>query len=207
MDYLASAKNITGCTLVAVGLGLHGVGLFGPFWPAVLVALYVVGALLAPAPKRRPPGAVPGSVFDAGQVTHAMSFNQRMAQGRVPPQVMVKVLGIQRQIQALLPHALEFPTGSEDLFVIQRTATDYLPTALQAYLSLPPDFATRTVVQDGKTPLQVLLDQLDLIDSRMAEVADAIHRKDSDRLLANGRFLEERFGRGSSDLRLPGGSG
>ncbi len=36
----------------------------------------------------------------------------------------------------------------------------------------------------------------------MDEITDAVHKQDSDRLLANGRFLEERFG-SKSDLALP----
>jgi hypothetical protein len=39
----------------------------------------------------------------------------------------------------------------------------------------------------------------------MNEVADAVHRKDSDALLATGRFLEERFG--ASPLTLPQAAG
>jgi hypothetical protein len=43
---------------------------------------------------------------------------------------------------------------------------------------------------------------LDLLSSKMDEVADAVHKKDSDALLASGRFLEEKFG--PSALSLPG---
>ena len=39
------------------------------------------------------------------------------------------------------------------------------------------------------------------VSSKMDEVADAVHKKDSDALLANGRFLEEKFGK--SELSLP----
>jgi hypothetical protein len=35
----------------------------------------------------------------------------------------------------------------------------------------------------------------------MDEVADAVHKKDSDALLANGRFLADKFG--PSSLALP----
>ena len=48
----------------------------------------------------------------------------------------------------------------------------------------------------------MLLDQLDLMDRKMREVADDIARHDSDKLLANGRFLAERFG--VSSLQLDG---
>jgi hypothetical protein len=61
-------------------------------------------------------------------------------------------------------------------------------------------------VHDGKTPLAVLQGQLDLLDGQMQEIGEAVHRRDSDRLLAQGRFLEERFGRGSPELRLPPGN-
>lgn len=43
--------------------------------------------------------------------------------------------------------------------------------------------------------------QLTLLASKMDEVADAVHKKDSDALLANRRFLEEKFG--ASPLALP----
>jgi hypothetical protein len=61
-------------------------------------------------------------------------------------------------------------------------------------------------VQDGKTPKEVLLDQLTLLENKMSEVADDVHRNDSDRLLANGRFLQERFGRSPLSLKPPASS-
>jgi hypothetical protein len=85
--------------------------------------------------------------------------------------------------------------------VVGRTATDYLPSALQAYLNLPRAYATLHKMPNGKTADQVLGDQLTLLSSKMDEVADAVHKKDSDALLANGRFLEEKFG--ASPLALP----
>ena len=46
----------------------------------------------------------------------------------------------------------------------------------------------------------MLLEQLELMDSKMREVADDIARHDSDRLLANGRFIAERFATARSSL-------
>ena len=106
------------------------------------------------------------------------------------------MLMIRQIILGILPRSGNLPPGSPQLFIIERTATDYLPTSLQAYLNLPRAYATRRPVQDGKTAKEVLLDQLTLLETKMNEVADDVHRNDSDRLLAHGRFLEERFGRG-----------
>jgi hypothetical protein len=136
------------------------------------------------------------SGFDPNDVKQALDTQVRLITGKVPPEVMAKVLMIRQIILGILPRSGNLPLGSPQLFIIERTATDYLPTSLQAYLNLPRAYATRHPVQDGKTPKEVLLDQLSLLETKMNEVADDVHRNDSDRLLAHGRFLEERFGRG-----------
>lgn len=74
-------------------------------------------------------------------------------------------------------------------------ALDYLPTALQSYLSLPRGYANLHPITPGKTAKQVLLDQLDLLDKQLVQVTHAVLKGDTDRLVvANGRFLESRFG-------------
>jgi hypothetical protein len=139
--------------------------------------------------------------IDRNDVQRALDTQVRIITGKVPPEVMAKVLKIRQIILGILPRSGNLPPGSPELFLIERTATDYLPTSLEAYLKLPREYATRHQVQDGKTPKEILLDQLTLLESKMNEVADDVHRNDSDRLLANGRFLKERFGR--SPLSLP----
>ena len=59
------------------------------------------------------------------------------------------------------------------------------------------------MLQGGKTPQQLLREQVQLLDEKLDEIADAVHQHDTDRLLANGRFLEERFGKDSGGLSLP----
>jgi hypothetical protein len=198
LRYLGSRRNVVGCLLALAGLALYFIGVLGPIWPLVVVALYLVGALVVPSPRRVVVGN-PG--FDPDLVSVALERLMRRVDSRASPDVAGKVREIQQEILGVLPLAAQFPPGSEDLFVIQRTATDYLPSALDAYLALPADYAISRPLRDGKTPKQVLLDQLQLIDSKMDEVVDAVHQRDTDRLLASGRFLEERFGKG--DLSVP----
>jgi hypothetical protein len=83
---------------------------------------------------------------------------------------------------------------SEDLYILHRTASDYLPTAVTSYLSVALSGAAEERLPDGRTPHQVVLEQLDLIETRLREISDALDRKDLDRLLIHGRFLEDRFG-------------
>jgi hypothetical protein len=201
--YLYSAKNIVGCLLAAVGLVLLFTGRIGALGPVVVVGLYLIGVLVTPGSK---PIEL-NSGFEPDDVKDALDTQVRIITGRVPPEVMAKVLKIRQTILGILPRSGNFAPGSPELFVVERTATDYLPTSLRAYLNLPRAYATLHQVQDGKTPKQILLDQLTLLEAKMDEVADNIHRNDSDRLLANGRFLAEKFGRSPLSLKPPASSG
>jgi hypothetical protein len=199
LRYLGSGRNVAGTALALGGLGLHLVGVVGDIWPLVVPALYLIGALVVPSPA--PP--VEADPLDAATIRLALDGTLEMARGRVPADVFARLTGLRQRTLALLPRARELPGGSRDLYMLQRTATDYLPTSVRHYVALPEDYATTHVVQDGKTPLQVLHDQLDLLDAEMVEIGDAVTRRDSDRLLAQGRFLEERFGGRGGELKLP----
>ncbi len=199
LRYLYSGKNIVGSALALFGLVLFFTGVITTFfWPFVVAALYGIGALLAPGP---PKVALAGTSFDPDSIRRSLQRQLNIADGKLSPALQAKLQDIADTIMGILPHYAEFPPGSPDLFVVGRTATDYLPSALQAYLNLPRAYATLHKMPNGKTADQVLDDQLTLLASKMDEVADAVHKKDSDALLANGRFLEEKFG--ASPLALP----
>ena len=174
-----------------------------------LGALVVVGASLGlvyvinlPVGPFRPPAkAAPG--LDVRQIGRALDEAVRITSGRLPVPLQAKVAEIRREILELLPSTSGFPVGSEDLYVIERTAIDYLPSTLNAYLALPQGYASTQVLEGGKTALQLLEEQLQLLDDRLDEIAEAVRQQDSDRLMANGRFLEERFGRRAGGLALP----
>ena len=123
------------------------------------------------------------------------------ARGRVPSEVEERVVAIERLIVDILD--VTGPATESTLFVVLRTATDYLPTALDAYLRLPQGYATSRRAVEGRTALELLVDQLDLLHTEMTQVADAVSRNDLDRLAAHGRFLADRFGR--SELALTTG--
>jgi hypothetical protein len=203
LRYLYSGKNIIGSTLGLFGLVLFFTGaITSVFWPFVVLAMYGIGALLAPGP---PKVALGGTSFDPESIRHSLQRQLNIASGKLPPTLEAKLQDIADTIMGILPHYADFPPGSPDLFVVGRTATDYLPSALQAYVNLPRAYATLHKMPNGKTADEILGDQLTLLGSKMNEVADAVHKKDSDALLANGRFLEEKFG--ASPLALPQASG
>ena len=201
MLFLYSRKNIVASLLALGGLGLFFIGLIGPVWPAVVVGLYLIGALVTPSGRKW--DLLGGE--NPSDLRAALNEQVSAVKGKVPDDVYQKVVAIQQTILSILPKIDRLGPGSQDAFIVQKTATDYLPSTLQAYLNLPRTYATLHRLADGRTASQVLMDQLTLLDQKLEEVADAVNKNDTDALLANGRFLEDRFG--GSALKLPATGG
>src|SRR5438270_8235197 len=117
-----------------------------------------------------------------------------LRQPELPIDVQVKVEQIRRKVDVLLGYADRFPPFSQDLYLVRETASDYLPRTINAFMALPRDTADKPLSADGKTAHQELKAQLDLLDSKLDDIAQDLQRQDADRLLANRRFLESRFG-------------
>ena len=131
--YLYSRKNIVGSLLALLGLVLFFLGVIGPVWPAVVIGMYLVGALVTPSDKSwNLIGAETPSDL-AGALSHQVGA----IRGKVPDDVYQKVVSIQQTILGILPKIDRLGPGSQDAFVVQKTVSDYLPSTLQAYLNLP----------------------------------------------------------------------
>jgi hypothetical protein len=142
--------------------------------------------------------------FDADGVRRSLERLRKRIARRVPDDVMDAVVTIIETMEAILPRVGSLGPGSQDLFVLARTATDYLPTALESYVNLPRKYATAHPIRGGKTAHELLVDQLELLQVQLDGIALAVNKNDTDKLLAHGRFLEERFG--AKDLSLDPGS-
>jgi hypothetical protein len=121
---------------------------------------------------------------------------------RLPEEQRAQVDRIRRKGAALLQRAEQFPTGSRNLHLVQRTLDTYLPATLSSYLAMPPGADEWVVAPDGRTGLQVLRDQLTLLEAKLDEVNKDLWQADVQRLLANERFLEEHFGRQPDELTI-----
>ena len=139
-----------------------------------------------------PPPAESG--LNADDIPRALSDLLGSMIGTVPLDVITKYQSIHRLMLSMLPRMGQLAGTSEDLYILHRTASDYLPTAVRSYLSVALSDAAEEPLPDGRTPHQVVLEQLDLIETRLREIADALDSNDRDRLLIHGRFLEDRFG-------------
>lgn len=185
--------------LAAAGplLAITGV-VAGPIGLAIAVPLYVVGALVAP--NRKTDQEVVIGDLHGGDVLKELAEVERDVHGKVHPLVEERVHRIATTIRETIPRSDALGQGSAQAHTLVQTATAYLPDALGSYLKLPRSYAEGHVVSDGKTPLQLLCDQLDLLAAKMDEVFTAVCKADADALVAHGRFLADKFTPGSLDL-------
>jgi len=170
-------------------------------WLVVAAAVVVFAAVLVyVARRRRRP--VAQSVPIAPPPPTADDIRRELADllgsmvGTVTPDVLARYESIHRRMLGMLPRMGQLQGSSQDLYILHRTASDYLPTAVRSYLSVARAGGAEQPLPDGRTPRQAVLEQLDLMDARIADIGEALDRNDLDRLLAHGRFLEARFGDG-----------
>ncbi|HEU5487023.1 MAG TPA: hypothetical protein VFU98_19125 [Microlunatus sp.] len=142
-----------------------------------------------PVVSPTPPAPTEGDIMSALDRVEAM-----VAGGVVPPPVQSRVKRVTSTVRQTMPRLRNLGLGSPEAYSVMATATDYLPEAINGYLRLPRQWADSRPVENGKTSLMLLIDQLDLLTSTMDKIFDAVVRVDAAALVAHGRFLQEKFG-------------
>jgi len=148
-------------------------------------------------PEAPPP---PPPLSEDDEILQSLERLQQAVAGKVPGTVSARIDKVAGIVRDTVPRLDNLGPGSLEAHNVLRTATSYLPEAVNAYLRLPRSFADSRPVSGGKTSLTVLCDQLDLLGSKMGDVFDAVCRADADALIAHGRFLAEKFGSGTLAL-------
>jgi hypothetical protein len=201
--FLYSRRNIVGSALALGGLALFFGGLVGGLtWLPIVGGLYLIGVLLVPGE----PG-LDLRLDAAGDLAAVQSGLDRLlgnVRGKIADDLYARISSIRDAIlQILKAEDSSIGAGDPNVYLIRQTALDYLPAALKAYLAVPRLYAERRLLAGGRTPHDVLLEQLTLMDGRMQEVLEDVLRHDSDRLLAQGRFIAEKFARSGLEIAAP----
>jgi hypothetical protein len=185
--YLTGRRNLAGSGLALLAAALIVIDPVGPQGIVLVIGFYLAGVVaVRRTPKLHPLG------FDPMQVQRSLSAEIASVAGRVPPEIWIRMQRIELTVRAeILPRLDCLPIGAPELYLVERTARDFLPTAVETYLQLPGGYASA----GGATAYQILVDELDLLEAQMRRVAEIVHRADMDRLLAHRRFLEDRFRR------------
>jgi hypothetical protein len=158
-----------------------------------VVGLYLIGVLLTP--KNKVVHLNLENQLDGEEIRQGLDALLRKIQGKVSKDIYERVESICNSILEILPRIDDLNSADYQVYTIRQTATQYLPETLEHYLNLPKAYANLHPVKDGKTARTLLAEQLTLMDEKLKEIIDDFYRNDTQRLLVNGRFLEEKFGK------------
>lgn len=187
-EYLTSRRNLMGCGLALLAAGLTLLDPVGPAAAVLIAGFYALGVAAV-----RPDPLIARYGFDPKEVHKALQQEIADVSGRVPAEVILRMRRIEFiTASQVLPRLDCLPAGSLDLYLVERTARDYLPRAVNNYLLVPAGYVSSRVPEEPM-PLQVLIEELDLMEGQMRRIAAVVQRADMDRLLAHRRFLSERF--------------
>ncbi|MFI6795872.1 hypothetical protein [Streptosporangium canum] len=200
LGYLGSTRNIVGCGLALLGALGHFLGLAGALWPVVVAGLYGVGALLTPPDRIRltvSHAEVETTLLRADLETLLRGVDRSQ---RFPGDVRARLGGLADVLGGVLGRAEVLTASPDHLHIVSQTIRDYLPASLEAYANLPRIYALSRRAGRERSAHEELLAQLDLLDAKLREVAEAVHRGDEQALRDQGRFLRERFGGSALDV-------
>lgn len=184
LRYLASWKNLAGCTGGLIGLLLHFAGLAGSYWILVVLGLYGVGALAAP-PERIV--LVTDPEEEAGQLrTELDALVLRVRGLNVPSEVPPKLAEVAEVLRGMLDRPRELRADPDALHAVTRLVGTDLPLSVQTYLNLPWWYAA------ARGSGAELVRQLDLLHADAVRVAERFHAADAQRQADHTRYLEDR---------------
>ena len=118
--------------------------------------------------------------------------------GRLPAGAVPTVRDIDDVLRPLLDYIEARSASEEEMRHLTAIIHDYLPTALNDFSALPPQYAERPGVT-GTTPADDLLQQLVLLDEGANDLQDLVYTGDAAQLAIQARFLDAKFRRSDLD--------
>ena len=128
----------------------------------------ITGRRPQPPPFEPPPAPAAPTESD---IMRALDHVEEMVDGGVvPAPVQSRVRRVAQTVRDTMPRLRNLGLGSPDAYSVMATATDYLPEAIGAYTRLPRQWADSRPIENGKTSLMLLIDQLDLLSATMDSI-------------------------------------
>jgi hypothetical protein len=195
--FLYGNANITACALALLGPLLLFAGVIGPGWLFITAGLYLAGWVIGKTGwLGRSAPTIERQIADSLSVEQTLQhLDNLVAQARphLTADMNEHLASVRSSAAEVLPRLVGAKSFDNDLFTVRETVLRYLPETLANYVALPPVFRTTHALQNGKTALQLLGDQLRLLDDKLREVVANVASADAQALLANGQFLQAKF--------------
>jgi hypothetical protein len=189
--YFYSNRNIIGTCGGILAAGLTALGFVHDFWPLLIAGSYGAGALLTPA-DHGTDVSLAREMTDQ-QIVAELAHLATVAQKQLPPTIAPDVQAICEMLSEAIPLAAKLQAGNTTAYNIRTTATEYLPDTLDRYLRMPKAFRNTVKDASGKTPTQMLTEQITLLKTSLTSMTADLASADADGIAANGNFLKEKF--------------
>ncbi|MET0334537.1 MAG: hypothetical protein ABW190_09730 [Rhizobacter sp.] len=205
-----SPANWCGLGLATVVLVLKALNLIGiaglPLALGGYIAGFVIGGLWLGFPRLAGPMWEDALEFDdEGDAREAMTraltgvrgLVQYNPEDRLPASLQAKALELCKSLEGLLKQweRSQGVLSMQEGFHARHIAISYLPDALKAYLSIPPQFAASRVLHDGKTAQDIFRETLTELETKVRQLADDLAGQDAQAFLVHSRFLHDKFGK------------
>ena len=189
--FLRSTSNIAGSLLALAVIGCYLLGWIDAYWGWLTLGAYAAGYLafaFTAAPATRPSSA---------STEETLQWLRQTALPKLPNEARPILADILTRVEGLMPRLKEMETQglveAPSRAHLKQTVTKLLPDAIDTFLRLPPDYAKTTVLANGKTAQHLLSEQLGMLQTHIQDLEDHLLSADINAMLANGRFLQEKF--------------
>ena len=193
--FLYGTPHIAGSVAAIVGLGLFFAGVIGPYWWAIVPALYLGGYLVVP--RDDTVAKVLREEFNEHNLRERLDDLVHAARARVPAKSAERLEQIREHALVLLPKLKELTErgrlANNVRFDVLQTLTRYLPDTLGAYMRLPAAYKKLHRDGEGRSPDALLQSQLDLLADNLEKAVKDAFEEDVARLEVQGRFLSEKY--------------
>lgn len=191
MAFLRSRANFSGSAAALLVLIAHLFDFIGPGWWYLALGAYVGASL--PFILRKPAPRLMREMHTA----EALQYLREELLPKLPSQPRQVLEDIINTVDSLMPRLKEMESQglveASSRAMLKQTVTQLLPDAANTYLRLPPDYANQVALQGNKTAQDLLLDQLHMLQEHVNELEANLLSSDVNRLLANGRFLQDKL--------------
>jgi hypothetical protein len=191
LRYLLSPGNMLGSSLLLLVVAAYLFDVIDSNWWQLALGAYVGGYL--PFAFKDQPAHMPEGLATAD----ALDWLRHSALPKLPPAAKPVLTDIIHRIDGLMPRLKEMETQglveASSRALLKQTVTRLVPDAVEAYLRLPPAYARIATFTDGKTAQDLLTEQLMLLKQHVVSLEENLLSSDVNSLLANGRFLQEKF--------------
>lgn len=197
IDAIGSPANFAGAgAAIIAGIGAAVLGA-GPFFVVGAAVLAYLGGFLVGSPRKRELHVSMGGGGREDVAAAADSLRRQLAGDgtALPEDIRADSGAILDSIAELLPKwDAEMAGMPEQRQVIASILGDYLPTTLNAYLSLPRSYLNR-----GRSEaLRETREQVGVLVSAVQGIQDAVFHGVEQRIRSQSQFLRDKFSQGGN---------